>query len=195
MSHPAKLLLVLLACLLPMTTEAQTAGSGAGARPVAADDITYTVRFPDAARHYVDVEASYPAAGQKRIELMMAVWTPGSYLIREYARLVEGLEVVAPAGGAAPVKTRKNRWAFDTGGAARVTVRYRVYGREMSVRTNWVESRFALLQGAATYLTLVSGLDRPHRVTVERTPSRPPTTTPWWTARSSPATSRCTSSA
>ena len=167
MSHPAKLLLVLLACLLPMTTEAQTAGSGKGARPVAADAITYTVRFPDAARHYVDVEASYPAAGQKRIELMMAVWTPGSYLIREYARHVEGLEVVAPAGGAAPVKTRKNRWAFDTGGAARVTVRYRVYGREMSVRTNWVESRFALLQGAATYLTLVSGLDRPHRVTVE----------------------------
>ena len=97
----------------------------------------------------------------------MAVWTPGSYLIREYARHVEGLEVVAPAGGAAPVKTRKNRWAFDTGGAARVTVRYRVYGREMSVRTNWVESRFALLQGAATYLTLVGGLHRPHRVTLE----------------------------
>ena len=70
-----------------------------------------------------------------------------------------------PAGGAAPVKTRKNRWAIDTGGAARVTVRYRVYGREMSVRTNWVESRFALLQGAATYLTLVGGLHRPHRVT------------------------------
>jgi predicted metalloprotease with PDZ domain len=131
------------------------------------DALTYTLRFPDAARHYVDVEATYPTAGQARLELMMAVWTPGSYLVREYARHIEGLEVLEPAGVAAPVKTRKNRWAIETGGAARVTVRYRVYGREMSVRTNWIESRFALLQGAATYLTLVDGLQRPHHVVLD----------------------------
>ena len=154
------LLLASIACL-PMTTEAQTAGAATGARPGAADPITYTLRFPDAPRHYVDVEASFPAAGQKRIELMMAVWTPGSYLVREYARHVEGVEVVQPSGAAAPIKTRKNRWAIDTGGAARVVVRYRVYGREMTVRTNWIESRFALLQGAATYLTLVGGIAPP----------------------------------
>ncbi|WP_291981358.1 M61 family metallopeptidase [Luteitalea sp.] len=160
-------LFVLFACLTPMTTDAQTAGAPPGPRPGAADPIRYTLRFPDAARHYVDVEASYPATGQTRLELMMAVWTPGSYLVREYARHVEGVEVVQPAGGAAPVKTRKNRWAIDTGGAPRVTVRYRVYSREMSVRTNWVEARFALVQGAATFLTLVDGLQRPHHVSLE----------------------------
>ena len=46
-------------------------------------------------------------------------------------------------------------------------MRYRVYGREMTVRTNWIESRFALLQGPATYLTLVGGFDRPHHVTLD----------------------------
>ena len=92
------LLLASIACL-PMTTEAQTAGAATGARPGAADPITYTLRFPDAPRHYVDVEASFPAAGQKRIELMMAVWTPGSYLVREYARHVEG------RGGRAAVRS------------------------------------------------------------------------------------------
>ena len=62
-----------------------------------------------------------------------------------------------PSGvSCATIKTRKNRWAIDTGGASRVVVRYRVYGREMTVRTNWIDgSRFALLQGPATYLTLV----------------------------------------
>lgn len=138
------------------------------AQPAAADAaIRYTLRFPDAARHYVDVEASYPTGGQRRIELMMAVWTPGSYLVREYARHVEAVEVMAPAGTATPVKTRKNRWAIDTGGAARVSIRYRVYGREMSVRTNWVETRFALLNGAPTFLTLVGGQQRPHVVSLE----------------------------
>ena len=162
------LLVVSLACLPPMTSDAQTLGTPAGTRQDAARAaITYTLRFPDAARHYVDVEASYPTGGQKRIELMMAVWTPGSYLVREYARHVEALEVVASAGTPAPVKTSKNRWAIETGGAQRVSIRYRVYGREMTVRTNWIESRFALINGAPTFLTLVGGLQRPHQVTLE----------------------------
>lgn len=160
------LLFVFLACFTPMTTDAQTARQAAAPRQDASAPITYRLRFPDAARHYVDVEATYPTAGQPRVELMMAVWTPGSYLVREFARNVEAVEVVTPAG-ATPVKTRKNRWAVDTGGAPRVTVRYRVYGREMSVRTNWVESRYALLNGAPTFLTLVGGLKRPHHVTLE----------------------------
>ena len=42
------------------------------------------------------VEAAVPTGGSGEFELMMAVWTPGSYLVREYARNVEG--VVAKAG-------------------------------------------------------------------------------------------------
>ncbi|MCC6162328.1 MAG: M61 family metallopeptidase [Acidobacteria bacterium] len=155
--------LAVLACLSPMTSDAQTAAR-VPSRAQADAPITYALSFADATRHYVDVEATYPTSGQPRIELMMAVWTPGSYLVREYARHVEGVQVVAPAGVSAPVKTRKNRWSVETGGASHVTIRYRVYGREMSVRTNWIESRFALLQGASTYLTLVGGLQRPHHV-------------------------------
>jgi predicted metalloprotease with PDZ domain len=134
------------------------------------DAITYTLRFADAARHYVEVDATYPTGGQPRLELMMPVWTPGSYLIREFERHVEHVEVIDPPSGAVPAKTRKNRWAIDTNGAERVTVRYRVYGREMSVRTNWIEARYALLQGAATYLTPVSARHLPHQVTLEMPP-------------------------
>jgi predicted metalloprotease with PDZ domain len=37
----------------------------------------------------------------------------------------------------------------------------------MSVRTNWIESRFALLNGAPTFLTLAEkGVSRPHEVTI-----------------------------
>lgn len=158
----------LFAALLPMSLEAQTARTASAARRAPdTSPITYTLRFPDAARHYVDVEATYPTGGQPTVELMMAVWTPGSYLVREYSRHVEALEVTEPARVAAPVKTRKNRWRIETGGASTVTVRYRVYGREMSVRTNWIEQRFALLNGAPTFLTLVGGLTRPHHVRLE----------------------------
>lgn len=125
------------------------------------EPVRYTVSFPAPQTHYAEVEADYPTGGQPSIEVFMPVWTPGSYLIREYARNVE--EVKGPGG---VVKTSKNRWRIDTGGAARVRVAYRVYCREMSVRTNWVEDSFALLNGAPTFMTLVGGLARPHEVTL-----------------------------
>ena len=37
----------------------------------------------------------------------------------------------------------------------------------MSVRTNWVDDELAILNGAPSFLTLASGLQRPHRVQLE----------------------------
>ncbi len=121
--------------------------------------IRYTVRFPAPGTHYAEVEAEIPTEGRESVELFMAVWTPGSYLVREYARHVEMPPEFA--------KSRKNRWRVETGGAPTVRIRYRVYCREMSVRTNWVEADFALLNGAPTFVTLVDGHARPHEVRLE----------------------------
>ena len=127
------------------------------------EPIRYTLSFADAVHHYVDVEAVYPAAGRAEIDLMMPVWTPGSYLVREYARNVEALAASAPDGRALETtRTSKNHWRVRTGGAPEVRVRYRVYSREMGVRTNWVESRFAHLAGAGTFITATDGMKRPH---------------------------------
>jgi predicted metalloprotease with PDZ domain len=130
--------------------------------------IRYTVRFPAPHTHYVEIEASVPSEGREHIDLMMPVWTPGSYLVREYARHVEAF--TATDAKRAPLridKTRKNRWRVATSGTSEVSLRYRVYAHEMSVRTNWVDDEFALLNGAPTFITLVeSGSRRAHEVRV-----------------------------
>ena len=132
------------------------------------EPIVYTVRFPEPHTHYAVVDARIPTGGRDRIELMMAVWTPGSYLVREFARHIEGLSARSPEGAPLAIqKSRKNRWTVETGGAPRIELSYRVYGREMSVRTNWVESDFAMLNGAPTFLTLADDVNRPHDVTLE----------------------------
>jgi predicted metalloprotease with PDZ domain len=137
----------------------------------ALDPVSYTIRFPAPATHYAEVEASVPADGRTDIELMMATWTPGSYLIREYARHVEAVRAATPAGEPLAVaKSSKNRWRIETGGADRVMVTYRVYCREMSVRTNWVEADFAMLNGASTFLTPADAAPRPHDVRIELAP-------------------------
>src|SRR4030095_16833886 len=129
------------------------------------DPIRYTLSFPAPHTHYVHVRAEVPAAGRDSVELSMAVWTPGSYLVREFSRHVESVTAESPGGVALRVeKTAKNRWRVATGGALMVIVSYRVYGREMSVRTNWIESDFAFVNGAPTFLTLAdtsTGLGTP----------------------------------
>jgi predicted metalloprotease with PDZ domain len=101
---------------------------------------------------------------------MMAVWPPGSYLVREFARHVEAIAASShPEAGGEPlalVKVAKNRWRVTCGDLRRVLVRYRLYARELSVRTNFVDADFALVNGAATFLTLAGDHRRPHRVRV-----------------------------
>ena len=127
----------------------------------ALEPVRYTISFPAPHTHYLEVEASYPAEGRPFIDLMMAVWTPGSYLIREYERHVEALTAAdsrrVPLG---VEKTRKNRWRVTTNGAASVSVRYRVYAHEMSVRTNWVDDELAMINGAPTFITLLESPSR-----------------------------------
>jgi predicted metalloprotease with PDZ domain len=132
------------------------------------EPIRYNVSFPAPHTHYVEVEASFPTEGRPQIDLMMAVWTPGSYLIREYARHVEALTAADPSRAPLAIeKTRKNRWRVATKGARTVWVRYRVYAHEMSVRTNWVDEEFALINGAPTFITLLeSPSRRRHEVSV-----------------------------
>lgn len=152
-----------LLCLPPMTepVSAQPA-------PAAPEPIRYTLRFPAPQTHYFEIEAVVPTLRRPEVELMMAVWTPGSYLVREYERHVENVTATGEGGRAlSAVKPVKNRWRIATGGAATVTVRYRVYGREMTVRNNWVEAGFAMLNGAPTFLTLADKTPRQHEVAIE----------------------------
>ncbi len=157
----SQLSLPLLAATLLMTYTASAAAQ------TTAEPIRYTVSFPAPQTHYVEVGAAVPTSGRPQVELMMAVWTPGSYLVREFSRNVEGVTATSPDGRALTVeKSDKNRWRVSTGGASSITVRYRVYGREMSVRTNWVEAGFALLNGAPTFMTLSDRVTRPHEIQI-----------------------------
>jgi len=143
-------------------THAETAAAQTAAEP-----LRYTLSFPAPQTHYMEVSVAVPTDRRPEVELMMAVWTPGSYLVREYERNVEGVTAAAVDGRALTVvKSDKNRWRVTTGGAPTVTVKYKVYAREMSVRTNWVEAGFALVNGAPTFLTLADRTPRAHEVVI-----------------------------
>ncbi|MBL8899969.1 MAG: M61 family metallopeptidase [Planctomycetes bacterium] len=129
--------------------------------------IRHRLSFPAPWTHDFEVETRLETEGCRSLELAMAVWTPGSYLVREYARHVEGLCAEDERGAPLAVrKTRKNRWRFECAGASAIVVRYRLHARELSVRTNWVDAELALLAPAATFLFDPAHPERPHELRI-----------------------------
>ena len=132
------------------------------------DAVRYTIRFPAPVTHYLEVDAVYPAKPGSPLDLFLPVWTPGSYLVREYARNLEDVRAFTSAGAPLAIeKTRKNRWRVALSDSTSVRVHYKVYCREMTVRTNWVDENFALIVGAATFLTPVDSGKRKQQVEIE----------------------------
>jgi predicted metalloprotease with PDZ domain len=114
--------------------------------------ITYNISFPEAQAHYADIEMKISGLKQNELELKMPVWTPGSYLVREFERNIESLSASANGKPLAAVKTRKNIWQLHTAGISSVTVKYRVYAFEISVRTSFIDASHAFLSSPDMFL-------------------------------------------
>jgi predicted metalloprotease with PDZ domain len=67
---------------------------------------------------------------------------------------VEGVQAFANGSACPAVKVRKNAWSVGREGAREVTVRYRLYCNELTVRTNHVDESHALLNGAAVFFAI-----------------------------------------
>ena len=53
--------------------------------------VNYELTFSQAQAHYVDVKLTIQHNDKESIDFKMPVWAPGSYLVREFARNVEGV--------------------------------------------------------------------------------------------------------
>jgi predicted metalloprotease with PDZ domain len=133
-----------------------------------APNIGYTVSMSKPWTHLLEVEmrldwAQMPA----KTELKMPVWTPGSYLVREYARHLQDFDVKDAGGNNLTwEKINKNTWQIDTKGAKQIVAKYRVYANELTVRTNELNDEHAFFNNAALLLFPKDQLKAASTVTV-----------------------------
>jgi predicted metalloprotease with PDZ domain len=118
--------------------------------------VHHTVSIADVRAHLVSVDtrirSDTPIEGS--LVVFMPVWTPGSYLVREYSRHVERFRVLSDGTPSSPVKVRKNAWRIGRVGAREVSLHYQTYSNDLTVRTNHVDESHALLNGAALFVAL-----------------------------------------
>jgi predicted metalloprotease with PDZ domain len=136
-----------------------------------ASDISFTVSMPEPWTHLLRVEMRMQIPANLNVpnesDLVMPVWTPGSYLIREYERNVQDFAATDANGRALEwQKTNKSTWRVKTNGARRWQVSYRVYANELTVRTNEMNSDHAFWNNAALLMYPEGKLSAPATVRV-----------------------------
>jgi len=132
-------------------------------------EIAFTVGMSRPHTHLFEVDIRIKRTGTAPGEesLIMPVWTPGSYLIREFERNVQDFSAKDASGQ--PLKwekTNKNTWHITTNGIAEWHANYKVYANELSVRTSELNSSHAYWNNANLLMYLDGFLKAPSTVQV-----------------------------
>jgi hypothetical protein len=167
----------------------------------------YRVELADVHAHLfgVQLRIARPAAVQR---LSLPVWIPGSYLVREFARHLQGLQAQQGGMPVAVVQCDKCTWEVACDPSRPLELHYQVYAFDNSVRAAWLDAQRAFFNGTSLFLRVHGQEEQPHALALPAprgyrhwqlatglAPAgalqrgfgnyqSPPTTTRWSTARS-----------
>lgn len=155
-------------CLTLLSARAQ--------RPMSTPTITYVLSMPQPQTHYFEVQlnlSNLSDANLKRqgyVDVKMPVWTPGSYLIREYAKNVEGFTVRSGQNSIPARKISKNTWRVPYTGESNLSILYKVYAYELTVRTSFLDEQHGYVNGASMFVYVPQLMNLPATLTVKPAP-------------------------
>lgn len=114
--------------------------------------IGFEVSFKEPQAHYADVQMNISGLAKDYIDVKMPVWTPGSYLVREFEKSVEGFTASASGKALRVEKVRKNTWRVFSAKASNVKINYSIYAFEISVRTPFIDESHAFLSPTGIFM-------------------------------------------
>ncbi|MET0333637.1 MAG: PDZ domain-containing protein [Rhizobacter sp.] len=131
--------------------------------------VAYRIEIADAHAHLfeVTVTVAQPAAEQR---VSLPAWIPGSYLVREFARHVSGLEAKQGAQAVPLQQLDKATWLARCTGRAALTLRYKVYAFDTSVRAAFLDAYRAFFNGTGVFLRVHGHEDEPQRMELRGLP-------------------------
>lgn len=114
--------------------------------------VNYEVSFKEPQAHYTEVKMNVSGLKKEYIDVKMPVWAPGSYLIREFSKNVEGFTATAGKKLLKTEKLKKNTWRVYTGNSGSIAINYSVYAFEVSVRTAFIDATHAFLSPTGIFM-------------------------------------------
>ena len=132
--------------------------------------IHYRIEIENARAHLfrVTLTVAGPAPQQR---LSLPAWIPGSYLVREFARQLSGLEATQGGKPVALEQLDKASWRARCAGGADLLVSHLVYAFDSSVRTAFLDARRGFFNGSSLCLRVEGREAEPHRLELRKLPA------------------------
>ncbi|MBX3654721.1 MAG: M61 family metallopeptidase [Ramlibacter sp.] len=132
--------------------------------------IHYRVEAADLHAHLfrVTLTIARPASRQR---VSLPVWIPGSYLIREFSRHLQGLQARQGQRSLPVQQLDKCTWHIDASPEEPLTLNYEVYAFDPSVRTAWLDSQRGFFNGTSLCLRVEDQCDDPHVLELVSSPA------------------------
>lgn len=129
--------------------------------------IHYTISMPEPHTHLFHVVIDVDDVKTETLELALPVWTPGSYMVRDYARHVQAFAAESDGWPLSWHKLDKTSWQVISDGATRIRLRYAVYAYELSVRTSHLDGSHGYFNPATLCMYVPGRLQQPHLITIQ----------------------------
>lgn len=118
-----------------------------------ASKLTYHLSMPQPNSHYFAVKIQVTENNSAVQTFKMPVWTPGSYLVREFSKNLNQVKALDAEGNQLVVKKKsKNTWEVQCDGKANFSLFYEVYAFELSVRTPYLDHTHGFVAGAGVFM-------------------------------------------
>ncbi len=141
------------------------------AKSQSAPRVHYNIKIESPHSHYAKVTLRIEDVKPGALDIYMPIWTPGSYLAREFAKNVESANAIGLTADESKMvfaempinfgktveftKTSKNTWrVIVPKGIQSIEFSYLVYCFELSVRTSFIDEDQALLNMASVLMTV-----------------------------------------
>lgn len=112
--------------------------------------LAYQIAMPQPQTHLFEAILVVSNWDSKVLDVKMPVWTPGSYLVREYAKQLQNFEAIDSQGKRlTTTKIAKNHWQVQMGSSTEVAIGYRMFANELTVRTNHLDATHGYFNPAA----------------------------------------------
>jgi predicted metalloprotease with PDZ domain len=125
----------------------------------------YVVSLPQPENHLFQIQLTITDWEEDYIDLHLPVWSPGSYLVREYAKNLQNFQATNLEGKSLNwQKITKNSWRIESLQQP-CQISYSIFANELTVRTNHLDATHGYFNGAATFMFVPHHED--HAFTVE----------------------------
>ncbi|RYZ12641.1 MAG: M61 family peptidase [Comamonadaceae bacterium] len=132
----------------------------------------YRIECADRHAHLyaVTLTIGRPAASQR---VSLPVWIPGSYLVREFAKNLQGLRATQSRRSVSVEQLDKHSWRIDCVAGEPLVLRYEVCAYDHSVRTAWLDALRGFFNGTSLCLQVDGQTDQPHSIDIVAPPAVP----------------------